>query len=102
MRLIENRTRNILKWSLVFLIVLEHLFVSLAHHIVAYLNKQIRNGSVRGAALPPTPNRDGGSRILPDPDVFVTKSLAASSISDKNADVENTEGKKETNAYSDQ
>lgn len=60
---------------------------------------QIRNGSVRGAALPPTPSRDGSSgkttssRILPDPDVFVTKSLAASSISDKNADIENTEGK---------
>ncbi|XP_055303800.1 ubiquitin carboxyl-terminal hydrolase Usp2 isoform X2 [Sitodiplosis mosellana] len=57
----------------------------------------IRNSSVR-AALPPTPNRDGkttsssiSSRILPDTDAF-TKSLAASSISDKTSDTDNTEG----------
>ncbi|XP_055303817.1 ubiquitin carboxyl-terminal hydrolase Usp2 isoform X11 [Sitodiplosis mosellana] len=58
---------------------------------------KIRNSSVR-AALPPTPNRDGkttsssiSSRILPDTDAF-TKSLAASSISDKTSDTDNTEG----------
>ncbi|XP_031632410.1 ubiquitin carboxyl-terminal hydrolase Usp2-like isoform X2 [Contarinia nasturtii] len=56
----------------------------------------LRNSSTR-SALPPTPNRDDkttssiSSRILPDTDAF-TKSLAASSISDKSSDTENTEG----------
>lgn len=66
---------------------------------------QIRN-SRAGATLPPTPNRDGktissiSSRILPDTDAF-TKSLAASSISDKISDSDNTEGKiwRKTYAY---